>query len=207
LPAVNAAREAARRNAAINNLRQLGLGLLNYESANGHFPARAIADSDGKRLLSWRVAILPYLEQSALYDQFHLDESWDSPHNLKLASQMPAVFASPGHEQDGKTNYQMPVAEGTAFFNQQDEPKLQNFKDGTSHTILLVESDRFVPWTRPDDHEVDWKQPLADLGGLRLGGFPVVFADCHSAFIPYEIADDRWTAWLTSAGGEADPRP
>jgi hypothetical protein len=85
LPAVQAAREAARRTQSTNNLKQLILGLLNYESANGHFPPHASYSPDGKPLLSWRVHILPYLEEQALYSQFRLDEPWDSEHNQSAA--------------------------------------------------------------------------------------------------------------------------
>src|SRR5262249_50192721 len=69
LPAVQSAREAVRRAQCVNNLKQIALAMHNYESANGHFP-RAVVDKDGKRLLSWRVAILPYLEQQGLYNRF-----------------------------------------------------------------------------------------------------------------------------------------
>jgi hypothetical protein len=75
-----------------NNLKQLGLACHNYLSATNHFP-RNITDKDGKLLLSWRVAILPYIEEEALYKQFKLDEPWDSEQNKKLSEKMPKVFA------------------------------------------------------------------------------------------------------------------
>lgn len=78
------------------NLKTILVALKRYESANEYFPPAAIQSSDGRPLLSWRVALLPYLEQTALYEQFHLDEPWDSPHNRPLADRMPAVFETPG---------------------------------------------------------------------------------------------------------------
>ncbi len=78
------------------NLRQLALAMHNYADTYGMFPLAATADKNGKALLSWRVALLPYLEENGLYRQFKLDEPWDSPHNKKLLSKMPAVFTPPG---------------------------------------------------------------------------------------------------------------
>ena len=87
------ARMAARQNIAINNLHQLGIAMHVHHDAFKAFPARAICDKQEKPLLSWRVKLLPFLEQNALYQQFHLDEPWDSEHNLKLVDRMPAYFA------------------------------------------------------------------------------------------------------------------
>src|SRR5437588_6801844 len=95
LPAVQAAREAARRAQCTNNLKQIGLAMHNYHSSNNCFPPAFTTDRDGKPLLSWRVLLLPYLECSSLYANFHLDEPWDSPHNRPLVNQMPSVFACP----------------------------------------------------------------------------------------------------------------
>src|ERR1700676_3675353 len=95
LPAVQAAREAARRAQCVNNLKQIGLAMHNYHSTYDCFPPAVTADDQGRPLLSWRVLILPYLEEAPLYAQFHLDEPWDSPHNLPLASKMPRVYTCP----------------------------------------------------------------------------------------------------------------
>ena len=95
LPAVQAAREAARRTAAMNNMKQILLGLLMHENEKKSFPAHAIYSDDGRPLLSWRVQILPYLGEQALYDKFHLDEPWDSEHNTTLIPLMPQVYLDP----------------------------------------------------------------------------------------------------------------
>ena len=89
----------------------------NYHDANKHFPAAAIRSKDGKPLLSWRVALLPMMEHEKLYDQFHLDEPWDSEHNKKLIDKMPAMYRSPKSrlKAPGMTNYVVPVGPGTVF--------------------------------------------------------------------------------------------
>src|SRR3954451_25354341 len=82
--AVTKAREEARSSQCVCNLAQLELALRNYESTYGLFPPAASADANGKALLSWRVAILPFIEQEALYDQIKLDEPWDGPNNRRF---------------------------------------------------------------------------------------------------------------------------
>ncbi len=82
----------------MNNLKYIGLAMHNYLDANSHFPPAASVDKAGKPLLSWRVMILPYIDQDQLYKQFHLDEPWDSEHNKKLIDKMPQIYASPLRE-------------------------------------------------------------------------------------------------------------
>jgi hypothetical protein len=85
--------EAVHRARVRQQLRTLGQALENYQAAYNHLPAPAIVSADGKPLLSWRVAILPFIEQDALFKAFHLEEAWDSPHNKKLIERMPSVYA------------------------------------------------------------------------------------------------------------------
>jgi hypothetical protein len=179
LPAVQAAREAARRTQSINNMRQISLGILTYENAHRTYPPRAIFDKQGKPLLSWRVAILPYLEENNLSREFRLDEPWDSEHNKKLIAKMPAIYGNPNLPIPGKTTYLAPV-DGDAILASDKGTRIRDVVDGTSQTVLLLEvdADRAIEWTRPDDYEVDPKQPLAGVGHLRAGGmFSAAFAD------------------------------
>jgi type II secretory pathway pseudopilin PulG len=203
LPAVSAAREAARRNMSMNNLKQIGLALLNYESAYSRFPARAIFSKEGKPLLSWRVQILPYLEESQLYKEFHLDESWDSPHNRPLIARMPAVLARPGDTDltAGITHYVVPVGKGL-MFDGDTGLRIAEVTDGTSNTIMAVEADKGVIWTKPDDLEVDLEKPLNGLGNLWPVGFMAVFGDCHVSVISASVDPSVLKALFTRAGGE-----
>src|SRR5207302_7296383 len=117
-------------------------------------PPAAIADINGRLLLSWRVAILPYLGQEGLYKQFHLDEPWDGPHNKRLLNFMPLVFRSPGGTNiaRGKTCILAPVGDNLAFDLTRGR-SFADFSDGLSNTILVVEAapERAVDWTRPRD--------------------------------------------------------
>src|SRR5205085_9488987 len=108
------AKDATQRVRTQNNLKNLGLALLNYHEHNKSLPPHASYVS-GKPALSWRVLILPELGQDALYHEFHLDEPWDSAHNRQLIKRMPDVFKSPKATQDGKTNYLAVVGKECVF--------------------------------------------------------------------------------------------
>ena len=205
LPAVQAAREAARRMQSVNNLKQLAIAMHNYHDTHGRFPPRAKLGPDGKPLLSWRVLILPYVEGQTLYDQFHLDEPWDSAHNRQLVQRMPEVYRSPNNAdaKDGKTNYLAPVGAGTIFSDPRGM-RMAEIRDGMSNTVMLVEADndRAVEWTRPDDLAVDERRPLQGLGQLRPGGFNAALADGSVRFVSNAVDPAVWRALLTAAGGE-----
>ncbi len=204
LPAVQAARAAARRVQSQNNLRQIDLALLNYESAYRRFPARAIFSKDGKPLLSWRVQILPFIEEDQLYKEFHLDEPWDSPHNLPLAAKMPQIFTDPidsGKPADGKTHYLAPVGKGLMFDGDKGLT-VTDVTDGTSNTIMVVEADKSVTWSKPEDLEVDLSKPMNGLGNLRPGGFNAVFVNGHLSLISNSIDAASLKALFTRAGAE-----
>jgi prepilin-type processing-associated H-X9-DG protein len=190
LPAVQKARESARRMQSQNNMKQMALAMLNYESAMGSLPAAYVADKNtGKPLLSWRVTILPYIEQDGLYRQFHLDEPWDSEHNKKLLEMMPQVYRHPdSRAAPGMTNY-LTVRGKDTVFPGKEGVKVSQITDGMSNTIMAVEvSDgKAVPWTKPDDFNYDEKNPAAGLGGLFPGGFNAMFCDGSVRFISNAI--------------------
>ena len=208
LPAVQAARAAARRNAAMNNMKQLLLGMLNFESAFGKLPAHAIYSDEGQPLLSWRVQILPFIEDQGLYEQFHLDEPWDSEHNKKLIAKMPAVFSSPQSGLDiseGKSNYLGVQGEKMLFDGTQNGAQFRTITDGTSNTIALVEVDDAAAeiWTKPADWEFDAEDPTKGLGGLHPGAiFNAGYCDGHVEAVSVMIEVETLKAMFTKNGGE-----
>jgi uncharacterized membrane protein YhaH (DUF805 family) len=200
LPAIQAAREAARRNMSMNNMKQISIGLLNYHDTKGTFPA---AKSEGGSQLSWRVHILPYLEEQALYEQFHLDEPWDSPHNKALIAKMPMVYEVPGAEfPSGETSYLAVTGPNTAFGDGSSGMRFRDMVDGTSRTILFVEADQSVPWTKPDDYQFDPQNPVQGLGTRRLGGFLAAFGDAHIDFLRPDDPTEQIGEKMTATGRE-----
>ncbi len=177
-------------------------------------------DKDGKPLLSWRVAILPYIEEQALYQQFHLNEPWDSEHNRKLIPQMPAIFfcpSTPLELSDGKTTYQTATGPGTAFG---DAKRLIRpaqgvhlagvsavFPDGMSNTIVVLEvaPGDAVPWTKPEEFDSPPNQAAMRLfsGTVHGGGIHMVaFGDTSVQMITADIDPSVLAALLTKAGAE-----
>ena len=213
-PAVANARAAAQRAASTNNLRQFMIALHTHHDTFLKFPARASFDKEGKELLSWRVHLLPFLEQKELYDQFHLDEPWDSEHNKTLIEKMPTIFAAPGlpHEvvAKGMTTYVVPVGPKTVFEGT-DGISMNKIVDGTSNTIAMVEigADRAVVWTKPDDWKVDFSKALAGLRGkpaegkpMKPAGFNAALCDGSVRFISDAIDPEMLRRLLQKDDGE-----
>jgi prepilin-type processing-associated H-X9-DG protein len=211
LPATQAAHNQATRAQSVNNLKQIGLALHNFLAANNHFPAD-IRSKDGKPLLSWRVQLLPFLEQQELFNALRLDEPWDGPHNKAVLERMPAVFAVPTTPAEpGMTFYRGFSGRGALFDSTVPEGVgIQQITDGTSNTIAVVEASDSVPWTKPASDLPSEMQPkpeqlqalLAQLGGHFHGGFNALFCDGSVRFIKKSISVITFGALLTRDGGE-----
>jgi prepilin-type processing-associated H-X9-DG protein len=203
LPAVQAAREAARRSQCINNLKQMGLAFHNHHSVNDRFPNN-LYSKDGKPLLSWRVAILPYMERNDLYIRFKLDEPWDSPSNKALLNEMPTFYACPSLPVavPGNTPYRVFTGPGT-IFEGKDGTNMRTMTDGISTTLAVVEARESVPWTRPDEMPLDPNPAVvAGVGSTHPGGFNALFCDGSVRFLKMTISPVTLRALITKAGGE-----
>lgn len=165
LPAVQTSREASRRMQCRNNVKQLSLALYNYESKYGSFPPAITRDAQGESMHSWRVLLLPFLEQQSLYDAYAMDEPWDGPGNSQLLEQMPRVYkcysnASPEFE----TGYCVVVGERTCF-PPDGSRRLRDITDDASKTVAIVESKHTVPWMAPRDPTLEqFKQEATSWG-------------------------------------------
>lgn len=132
------------------------MAVANYHDHFGCLPPAYIADENGRPMHSWRVLILPWLEQKSLYDQYRFDEPWDGPHNRLLADKMPAVFAFHDKtDHGGITNYLRVVGPGTASPGATTISN-KDITDGTDNTLLIVENlGAGVNWLEPRDLEFD----------------------------------------------------
>ncbi len=212
--------EAAERAVSNNNMKQIGIAMSSHELQNGSYPAGAIyGKQDGKPKLSWRVALLPALGHEQLYRKFHLDEPWDSPHNLTLLPQMPPVYAAPAsrgqppdhtfyrifHAQDP---LKAPLVDMPVFMGMQEVKETQ-FIRGKTNTIMVVEAAESVPWTKPDELPFPVSgqvEPL--LGGASEKGYHVLFADGHvSYYLKGTVSDRALKAAITINSSDTERMP
>jgi hypothetical protein len=188
----------------------IGIALWSYFDAHGTFPAHAIYSKDGKPLLSWRVALLPYLGEDKLFKQFHRDEPWDSEHNKKLIDRMPEVYRSPKlrDRRPGLTTYLAPINKDFVFTGTKEGIRgPRDIPDGTSNTAYVVDAsdEKAVVWTKPEDLMVDRKDPWKDLLGHYPSFIVVGTADGGALRVPRTLKPEGLWALFTRAGGEVLP--
>ena len=196
-----------------NNLRQIALAMQQYEAANGCFPPAYIADKHGKPMHSWRVLLLPYLEQQDLYDRYRFDEPWDSANNRVVTDLAIGLFQCPSQpaSKEPITNYMMVVGPHT-ISDGRDCAKIADITDGLASTIMLVEvADSTVWWAEPEDLHFDqinfainqqqaaWHQQLSSARGER----GVCDGSVH--FLRDSTNPQLVKAMLTINGGEPAP--
>jgi hypothetical protein len=220
---------AAPKRQSVHNLKQIALAMMNYADTYGGQMAPSVyldptvrgklgnpmltgellAKFKGKLggktlpLLSWRVAILPFLEEGKLYKEFKFDEPWDSEHNRKLLEKMPKVYAPvTGKAKPGMTYYQVFVGKDAPFDGMVSSRFPAGFPDGTANTFLVVEGGEAVPWTKPQDIPYDAGKPVPKLGGLFPDGFHVGMADGSVRFVSQGADEKAIRAAITPRGGE-----
>jgi hypothetical protein len=179
--------------------------MLNYSDTHGKLPPAVVYSKDGRPLLSWRVLILPYLEEDKLYNQFKLDEPWDSPNNLPLLGQMPLVYALPPRKARGvppnHTICHVFVGPGTAFEDPNGQ-KLRDFPDGISNTVLIFEGGVPVPWTKPEEIPFDPEQPLTVPKAYFKRVFRIAFADGSVHHLSHKIVEEGLRPMITRNGDD-----
>ena len=168
---------------------------------HGELPKQTFRDDGDEPLLSWRVHILPFIEQTQLYEQFHLDEPWDSDHNIQLVSKMPKLFATKGFPpESGKTVFQVPTGD-EMLFNEDGPVRFRDALDGLSATAMMVEVEPAVQWTRPSDWNVDLNAPLK---GIRFddGQAALLMGDGGVKTVSRQMPVDKFRAMLTKSSGD-----
>ena len=201
---VASVRSRGDRTQSMNNLKNIALAMHSYHDANKRLPAAGftnVNDPNGKPLLSWRVSILPYIDQSPLYQQFDLTQPWDHPTNKRLIAKMPHIYIVPGSdEKEGMTHYRVLVGP-TTMFEANQKISLVSVTDGSSNTIMAVEAAEATIWTRPDDLPFNPNGPLPKFG-LTPDGFLAAFGDGSVRFIRAGTPENTLRALITRNGNE-----
>jgi WD40 repeat protein/serine/threonine protein kinase len=199
IPVTLRARKSAPKDIKLDEIsRAMFVYLYNRKT----WPPAAICDQAGKPLLSWRVAILPYFDPN-LYGKFNLHEPWDSAHNRKLIPLIPYIYSPrAGASKPGETHYRVFVGGGAGFEWNKGMRFPQDFKDGTSNTIMIVEAAESVPWTKPDELSYDPKKPLAK---FVEPNFQALLFDGSVREFRSKTPEPALRAWITRSGGETIP--
>lgn len=199
-PSLQHAMQAAAAARELNSLKQIAIAFHNYHDVFGKFPARSGGSSPEApgAGLSWRVHLLPYVDEFQLYQEFNLDEPWDSEHNQALIARMPAIY---GDDSEGKSRLHVIGGEGAPFQGTSGLP-ISEITDGTSNTILVVEAGPSTAdvWTKPGALELNAADPLAVLGDVGES-FNVAFMDGSCRKLPRSIDAETLKYLIQHADG------
>ena len=210
--------DAQESEASRQNLTRIGIAMHSHNDAMATLPQNSYGPPGKiwRPLLSWRVHLLPFLNENALYQQFQLDQPWDHPLNRRLLSQMPAIYGTPEMRKkagDGKTFYRGFSHQGAIFEKPQAQgvppPKINiaTIPDGLSNTIFVIDAGEAIEWTRPDD--IDWSllKPRPALGGAypNLPWVMVLMGDGKVATMRRDVPDQTLRLLIDRRDGMVIP--
>ncbi len=200
--------DAGRKSQCANNMRNIVLALINYESAHQRFPAAVRLDKEGRPLQSWRVETLPFLELQNLYSRANLKKPWDDPVNANVRNTSIPLFHCPSCRQEGKCNYLAITGPDTVWPNE-GKVRLKDISDDPGETLLLVEvADGLADWSEPKDLSLEElcdsknEEKTLKLFSVHSGGAHVVFCDGFIQWMRAETLVKNLRALATRNGGE-----
>jgi hypothetical protein len=207
LPAVQQAREAARRTQCKNNLKQIGLAMHNYHDTFGQFPAAHLNDHNDQPMVSWRVSILPFIDQQVRYNSYNFNEPWDSAANSQLLAPMPVAYICPSHPAAGgiNTSYVTIVGDNSLLGNGKGV-SIREVSDGLSNTLMVVEGCQLqIPWMKPEDVEANSFTRIGDPNGVsssHQNGVHMLLGDGSVRYVSNNTSPSVIKALITKDGGE-----
>ncbi len=181
-------------------LRITALAFHNYESAYRKFPKRVIVDENGNTLFSGRTAILPFIEQNAIYEKLKMDEPWDSEHNSEFTSMAIPAF---GLADEGKSTIRFPVFPGS-LWDTENDLGFGDIRDGTSNTILAIHApdSAAISWADPSPWKISENNPMRDIFGDRDEIIVAMMDGSTQKLQKSEMTNEKLKAMLTIQGGE-----
>ncbi len=193
---------------SMKNLEKIALAMIEYNDNTLSFP-QDVFDKNGKAILSWRVHLLPYLEQDALFKQIDLTKPWDDKANKKFVEQMPEKFKIYGREpqEKGFTHFQSftsPTAldAGSPFLVPGRKINYRSIADGSSNTFMVVEGEEAVNWLKPGDLPYS-PTKLPKLGNPKTGKFLAAMADSQVRWLDAKkLGEPTLHGLITVDGGE-----
>jgi hypothetical protein len=216
--AVQRIRDAANRMSSQGQMSHIGHAFHCYHETYGGIPTD-VYSADGKPLLSWRVLLLPFLEEDTLSKKFKLDEPWDSPNNKPLLYQMPRPYVTPVERSEKRWShrtYYRGFSHKGAIFEKRPlkfgkdgmpiGPSFDDFRDGLGKTILIVEAGEPIEWTKPEDLDGSDGKPFPPLGGVipRISSFAVGMCDGKVRSVDRTTSETLLRNSTTYAGGEKE---
>jgi prepilin-type processing-associated H-X9-DG protein len=211
LPAVQAAREAARRSQCANNLKQIALALHNYHDTYKTLPPAYIPDENGQPKHSWRVLILPFLESSHVYAMYDFDEPWNGPNNSQLANMMPQVYRCPSEPMMSNSPAYLAISGTGSIFNNEKGSSFADVTDGTANTIMVAEvTGATFNWMEPRDLDLNTMAMAINsvkdgttISSHHPGGAQVALADGSVRYLTQTLDMNMLRLLLQKADGQA----
>lgn len=205
LPAVQQAREAARRSQSKNNLKQIGLAMYNYHETHRVLPPGGTLTVEGAPSQSWQTFLLPYMDQGPLYNQIDFDYAWNHPANQGFFTKEIPVYLNPNIDE-------IVSPEGLALshyvgnklmMGPNGNSRFRNVTDGLANTILAYEAgEDFKPWGDPTNFAVPADRIGPPNRSATTGGNQVLMGDGSVRFVSEKIDPAVLKALSTPDGGE-----
>ena len=193
----------ADQRSKMNAMKMVGLAIHNYYASENHLPPKYFATEDGTPLLSWRVALLPYIEQLAMYRAFNLDKSWNDEANQTQAKTLIPLYCD-DPSRGAKTTLRAPVLEGSLWYGDGPPKDFRDVIDGTSNTIAVIDAPEAaaIEWANPQPWIISADDPAADVFGDRDRVTVLMLDGSVRVFTREELDNDKLKAMLTIGGKE-----
>ncbi len=195
--------ERAAQLQTMNSMKLLGVAIHNYCAASKRLPPRYFVDQQGNRLYSWRVALLPYLEQKALYKLIKLDQPWDSKSNQRMTSTVISVLSQVSGDRI-KTRMRAPVYPGSLWHGDGPPKTFQDVNDGLSNTIALIHAPESaaIEWANPEPWVISTDDPMGDVFRDRESAVVMLLDGSARVLKKAEMTKEKLHALLTIDGRE-----